>query len=101
MPSSLCATSSMPIGASSRRNSESLPRFEEASTSRESPGNGIDLRSGFERTPLRRDQLADARAGERDERVHFIRGEWRALGGALDLDDAAATRHDDVHVGAA
>ena len=50
---------------------------------------------------LRGDQVRDALLGQRDQRVHLGARERRALGGALDLDEAADPGHHDVHVGVA
>src|SRR5689334_707654 len=99
MPSSDCTMTSMPIGPSIRRNSRSFPSLDDARTRRESAGMGpLFVRSSLERSPLRRGELANTALGERDEPVHLGASEWRALRRTLDLDDATAACHDDVHV---
>jgi hypothetical protein len=77
-----------------RVNSRSLPALRDASTRR-------SITSLARGGALRRDQLANAALGQRDERLHFGAREWRAFGRALQLDEAAAGRHHDVHVGIA
>ena len=98
MPSAPCATSSMPSGANSACSSASLPGLFEARTS-------LTPRTGRRAPPSAARCAAtssrDALAGEREQRVHLGAREGRALGRALQLDEAAGAGHDDVHVGVA
>src|SRR5438309_5376559 len=51
-----------------------------------------------ERPSLKRDEPADAGGGQRQQLVEARAAEGRLLRGALDLDELAGARHDDVHV---
>src|SRR4051794_29207817 len=52
----------------------------------------------IDRFPLDGGELLDARGGEIDEAVELLPAERIALGGGLDLDQAAIAAHDDIHV---
>src|SRR6266536_4160873 len=122
IPSAACGMTSMSSGVSSRRNSRSLPSLAEARTRRRRAEfirprllvmRRVRMNShlpnrvswtGYsfaERTLLRRNQLADAALGERNEGVHLRPRERRSFRGPLHFDDAAAAGHDHVHVGIA
>ena len=58
-------------------------------------------RSVGQRLALFRAELGDAFGCEREQRVELLATERVAFGGALQLDEAAAVVHDDVHVGVA
>src|SRR3982750_3361085 len=90
MPSSLCAMSSMRQAPRISRISPSFPALLLASTM---------LRT--QRLALRDQQFADALLREREQRVEFVAAERVAFGGTLQLDEAAAVVHHDVHVGVA
>ena len=92
MPRSDCATSSMPVSASTSRISASLPRLPLARTMR---GGITSAGSASRWTGRARQRLSTrARAARRARR-----GGRLAFGGALHLDETAAAVHDDIHVG--
>ena len=69
-----------------------MPALAEARTIRVLP---------LERVRLRRDQLRNALACQRNHLCHLIVAERFAFCGALQLDKAAATGHHNIHVGPA
>src|SRR6266576_6926672 len=67
-------------------------------------GSGLEACAAYcldkpERSPLLSRQLGDAGAGEGEHpgKAHLV--EWRALGGRLDLDDAAAAGQHKIGIG--
>src|SRR6185436_3548979 len=104
MPSSACAITSIPSGASNRRNSRSLPALPDARTRRGSDctdSRCAENRSRRNGGALLRDELADPALGQRKQRVHLASRERRAFGGSLHLDEPSRAGHHDVHVGVA
>ena len=58
----------------------------------------ITIKLSVERVTLNREKLVDSFFGEGEHFIHLFAGEWFALGGALDFDEFAAARADDVHI---
>src|SRR5215510_2264893 len=96
-PRSPADTASTPWGASNSRISASLPGLWVAMTSLPVIWRCI-VNSGH-RDLLQLDQPRHALLRQRHQRQELGLGEWRLLGGALHLDDAAVTGHHKVGVG--
>ena len=97
-----CATTSMPSGASRRRNSRSLPALLDARTRRSI--SAVMLRRGASRPSAcccAAISCAMPRAASSSSASSCGARERRALRRALHLDEAAAAGHHDVHVGIA
>src|SRR5436305_249837 len=90
-------TASTPYTPSRSRISTSLPALCVAMTMR--PVSGRCIASLSDRKLLQVDQLADAFAGERQQRDQLILAERHLLGGGLHLDDVAGAGHDEIGIG--
>src|SRR5690606_13901096 len=89
-----CATNSNPASPSSRLNSASFPGLPLATTMR-------FMGLAGECLALDLDQAGDALFGQGGHGIQLAAAERVALGGALQLDEAAAVVHHHVHVGVA
>src|SRR5690349_16299173 len=88
MPNSDCARSTCPAPARISRSSASLPALPLARTISTAPASACG-----ERRALRLEQRVATPGRERQHRVELVAAEGVALGGALDLDEAAAVVH--------